>query len=388
MGTAKRITILGATGSVGQSTLDLINRDRDAFEVVALTANEDVQGLARIARESCAKLAVIGNPALAGELAETLAGSGIDTAAGAEAICTAAAVDTDLVMAAIVGAAGIPSVMAAIEAGNTVGLANKESLVSAGSLMLEAARNRGVTILPVDSEHNAIFQCFDHERPAGISSIILTASGGPFREWSREDMQNVTPERAVQHPNWSMGAKISIDSATLMNKGLELIEARYLFDLPPDDCRIIVHPQSVIHSLVEYRDGSVLAQLGAPDMRVPIAHVLAWPDRMDTPCERLNLADIARLDFEEPDASRFPALKLARSAMEAGGARPAILNAANEEAVAAFLGKRIGFLDIAAIVAGVLDSYAPNAPTSLDDVFAIDKAARIKAQEHMDSYAA
>jgi 1-deoxy-D-xylulose-5-phosphate reductoisomerase len=388
MGTAKRITILGATGSVGQSTLDLINRDRDAFEVVALTANEDVQGLARIAQESCAKLAVIGNPALAGELAETLAGSGTDTAAGAEAICTAAAMDTDLVMAAIVGAAGIPSVMAAIEAGNTVGLANKESLVSAGSLMLEAARKRGVTILPVDSEHNAIFQCFDHERPAGISSIILTASGGPFREWSREDMQNVTPERAVQHPNWSMGAKISIDSATLMNKGLELIEARYLFDLPPDDCRIIVHPQSVIHSLVEYRDGSVLAQLGAPDMRVPIAHVLAWPDRMDTPCERLNLADIARLDFEEPDASRFPALKLARSAMEAGGARPAILNAANEEAVAAFLGKRIGFLDIAAIVAGVLDSYAPNAPTSLDDVFAIDKAARIKAQEHMDSYAA
>jgi 1-deoxy-D-xylulose-5-phosphate reductoisomerase len=388
MGTAKRITILGATGSVGQSTLDLINRDRDAFEVVALTANEDVQGLARIARESCAKLAVIGNPALAGELAETLAGSGIDTAAGAEAICTAAAVDTDLVMAAIVGAAGIPSVMAAIEAGNTVGLANKESLVSAGSLMLEAARNRGVTILPVDSEHNAIFQCFDHERPAGISSIILTASGGPFRDWSREDMRSVTPERAVQHPNWSMGAKISIDSATLMNKGLELIEARYLFDLPPDDCRIIVHPQSVIHSLVEYRDGSVLAQLGAPDMRVPIAHVLAWPDRMDTPCERLNLADIARLDFEEPDASRFPALKLARSAMEAGGARPAILNAANEEAVAAFLGKRIGFLDIAAIVAGVLDSYAPNAPTCLDDVFAIDKAARIKAQEQMDSYAA
>ncbi len=388
MTTAKRITILGATGSVGQSTLDLINRDRDAFEVVALTANNDVEGLARIARESRAKMAVIGNSQLAGELAEALAGSGIETAAGAEAICDAAAMDTDLVMAAIVGAAGIPSVMAAIEAGNTVGLANKESLVSAGSLMLEAARKRGVTILPVDSEHNAIFQCFDHERPKGISSIILTASGGPFLELSREEMRNVTPERAVKHPNWSMGAKISIDSATLMNKGLELIEARYLFDLPPDDCRIIVHPQSVIHSLVEYRDGSVLAQLGAPDMRVPIAHVLAWPDRMDTPCERLNLAEIARLDFEEPDTDRFPALKLARSAMEAGGARPAILNAANEEAVAAFLGKRIGFLDIAAIVAGVLDSYAPDAPTCLDDVFAIDKAARIKAQEQMDSYAA
>lgn len=388
MGTTKRITILGATGSVGQSTLDLINRDRDVFEVVALTANSDVAGLARIARESRAQMAVIGNPALAGDLADALAGSGIETAAGANAISDAAAMDTDLVMAAIVGAAGIPSVMAAIEAGNTVGLANKESLVSAGSLMLEAARKRGVIILPVDSEHNAIFQCFDHERPAGISSIILTASGGPFREWSREDMRNVTPERAVKHPNWSMGAKISIDSATLMNKGLELIEARYLFDLPPDDCRIIVHPQSVIHSLVEYRDGSVLAQLGAPDMRVPIAHVLAWPDRMDTPCERLNLAEIARLDFEEPDPVRFPAIALARSAMEAGGARPAILNAANEEAVAAFLGKRIGFLDIAAIVADVLDGYAPDAPTHLDDVFAIDKAARIKAQEQMDHYAA
>lgn len=386
--TAKRITILGATGSVGQSTLDLINRDREGFQVIALTANEDVRGLARIARECSAKLAVIGDPSLAGELAEALAGSGIATAAGADAICDAAAMDSDLVMAAIVGAAGIPSVMAAIEAGNTVGLANKESLVSAGSLMLEAARKRGVTILPVDSEHNAIFQCFDHDRPAGISSIILTASGGPFRQWSREDMRTVSPERAVQHPNWSMGAKISIDSATLMNKGLELIEARYLFDLPPDDCRIIVHPQSVIHSLVEYRDGSVLAQLGAPDMRVPIAHVLAWPRRMDTPCERLDLAQIARLDFEEPDTERFPALKLARSAMEAGGARPAILNAANEEAVAAFLGGRIGFLDIAAIVADVMASYAPDAPTCLDDVFAIDKAARIKAQEQMDSYAA
>lgn len=386
MAAAKRITILGATGSVGQSTLDLINRDRDAFEVVALTANDDVAGLARVARESRAKIAVIANPARASDLADALAGSGIETAAGRDAICDAAAMDSDLVMAAIVGAAGIPSVMAAIEAGNTVGLANKESLVSAGSLMLEAARKHGVTILPVDSEHNAIFQCFDHERPSGISSIILTASGGPFRTWSREEMRDVTPEQAVQHPNWSMGAKISIDSATLMNKGLELIEARYLFGLPPDKCRIIVHPQSVIHSLVEYRDGSVLAQLGAPDMRVPIAHVLAWPNRMDTPCDRLNLAEIARLDFEEPDTDRFPALALARSAMEDGGARPAILNAANEEAVAAFLGKRIGFLDIAAIVAGVLDSYAPDAPASIEDVFAIDKAARIKAQEQMDSY--
>ncbi|WP_299327946.1 1-deoxy-D-xylulose-5-phosphate reductoisomerase [Parasphingopyxis sp.] len=388
MSARKRISILGATGSVGQSTLDLVNREPEAFEVIALTAHRDVKGLARTARENNAKLAVIGDPELAGELSEALAGSGIETAAGTEAICDAAAMDADFVMAAIVGAAGVRPVMAAIEAGTTVGLANKESLVSAGSLMLEAARKRGVTILPVDSEHNAIFQCFDHERPGGIASIILTASGGPFREWTREQMRDVTPERAIQHPNWSMGAKISIDSATLMNKGLELIEARYLFDLPPDDCRIVVHPQSVIHSLVEYRDGSVLAQLGAPDMRIPIAHTLAWPERMDTPCERLNLAEIARLDFEEPDAERFPAIALARSAMEAGGARPAILNATNEEAVAAFLAKRIGFLDIAEIVARVLNGYAPDAPQTLDDVFAIDAEARAHAQQQMESLAA
>lgn len=384
----KRISILGATGSVGQSTLDLVNRDPEAFDVIALTAHRDVTGLARTARENGAKLAVIGDPDLAGELEEALAGSDIQTAAGAGAICDAAAMDADFVMAAIVGAAGVRPVMAAIKAGTTVGLANKESLVSAGSLMLEAARDRGVTILPVDSEHNAIFQCFDHDRPGGIASIILTASGGPFREWTRDEMRDVTPERAVQHPNWSMGAKISIDSATLMNKGLELIEARYLFDLPPDDCRIVVHTQSVIHSLVEYRDGSVLAQLGAPDMRIPIAHTLAWPERMETPCERLDLAEIARLDFEEPDAGRFPAIALARSAMEAGGARPAILNAANEEAVAAFLAKRIGFLDIAKIVANVLDGYAPDAPDTLDDVFAIDAEARAHAQQQMEYYAA
>ncbi|QLC24153.1 1-deoxy-D-xylulose-5-phosphate reductoisomerase [Parasphingopyxis algicola] len=388
MATRKRLSILGATGSVGQSTLDLVNRNPDDFDIIALTAHRDVEGLAKAAKESGANIAVIGDPERAGALADALAGTGIATAAGTEAICDAAGMEADLVMAAIVGAAGIPSVMAAIEAGTTVGLANKESLVSAGSLMLEAARKRGVTILPVDSEHNAIFQCFDHQRPAGIASIILTASGGPFREWSREEMRDVTPERAVQHPNWSMGAKISIDSATLMNKGLELIEARYLFDLPPDDCRIIVHPQSVIHSLVEYRDGSVLAQLGAPDMRIPIAYTLAWPERMDTPCERLSLGEIGKLDFEEPDPVRFPAIALARAAMEAGGARPAILNAANEEAVAAFLAGRIGFLDITAIVGDVLDGYAPDAPESLEDVFAIDEAARAAAQKQMDSYTA
>lgn len=385
MSNRKRISILGATGSVGQSTLDLVNRDPDAFELIAITAYRDVEGLAKIARENGAKLAVIGDPSLASALEEALAGTGVATASGTEAICEAAAMDADFVMAAIVGAAGVRPVMAAIEAGITVGLANKESLVSAGSLMLDKAHKRGVTILPVDSEHNAIFQCFDHDRPSGIASIILTASGGPFREWTRADMRDVTPERAVQHPNWSMGAKISIDSATLMNKGLELIEARYLFDLPPKDCRIIVHPQSVIHSLVEYRDGSVLAQLGAPDMRIPIAHALAWPERMETPCERLNLAEIRHLDFEDPDPERFPAIAIARAAMEAGGARPAILNAANEEAVAAFLAKRIGFLDIVEIVARVLDGYAPNAPETLDDVFAVDAEARARAQQLMET---
>jgi len=386
MADRKRLTILGATGSVGQSTLDLVNRNTDDFEIVALTAHKDVQGLAKTARESGAKMAVIGDVGLGDALAAALEGSGIATAAGPDAICDAAAMDADLVMASIVGSAGIRSVMAAIEAGTTVALANKESLVSAGSLMLDAARRRGVTILPVDSEHNAIFQCFDHNHPEGIASIILTASGGPFREWTRDKMRDVTPERAVKHPNWSMGAKISIDSATLMNKGLELIEARYIFDLAPDACRIIVHPQSVIHSLVEYRDGSVLAQLGAPDMRIPIAHTLAWPNRMETPCERLNLGEIARLDFEEPDTERFPAVALARAAMEAGGARPAILNAANEEAVAAFLAGHIGFLDIVSIVGDVLDRYAPDAPTNLDHVFAIDTEARAVAQQQMESY--
>lgn len=384
MSGTKRISVLGATGSVGRSTLDLVNRNPDAFDVVALTANSDVAALARAARESRAQRAVIGDPALAGALAEALSGSGVETAVGSEAICEAAAMDADLVMAAIVGVAGVRPVMAAIGVGSTIALANKESLVSAGSLMIRAAQDNDVTILPVDSEHNAIFQCYDHDRPGGIENIILTASGGPFRDWALEDMRSVTPERAVKHPNWSMGVKISIDSATMMNKGLELIEAGHLFNLPPAAFQIVVHRQSVIHSMVEYRDGSVLAQLGTPDMRTPIAHTLAWPERMETPCERLNLAEIGRLDFEEPDIERFPAIRLARSAMEVGGARPAILNAANEDAIAAFLAGRIGFLDIVKIVEKVLDSYAPDAPDSLDDVFAIDEAARARTQREME----
>jgi 1-deoxy-D-xylulose-5-phosphate reductoisomerase len=291
-------------------------------------------------------------------------------------------------MAAIVGAAGLKPVMAALQRGGTLALANKESLVSAGDLMTGAAQRHGATLLPVDSEHNAVFQCFDHDDPRRVRRVILTASGGPFRTWSRAEMAAVTPEQAVKHPNWSMGAKISIDSATLMNKGLELIEAYHLFPIGAERFDVIVHPQSVVHSMVEYIDGSVLAQMGTPDMRTPIAHTLAWPERMPTPCAPLDLAAVGRLDFEAPDTERFPALGLARAALIAGGARPAVLNAANEEAVSAFLGKRVAFLDIAAIVAEVLDRFDPPSPATLDDVFEVDATARREAGRVMEALAA
>ncbi|HEV2747479.1 MAG TPA: 1-deoxy-D-xylulose-5-phosphate reductoisomerase [Allosphingosinicella sp.] len=375
-GTTRSVTILGATGSVGQSTLDLIERSRDRFEVLALTARRDVAGLASAARRVGARQAVIGDASLHASLREALAGSGIAAAAGDQAVIDAAASGADWTMAAIVGCAGLRPVMAALRRGGTVALANKEALVSAGPIMMEAARASGATLLPVDSEHNAIFQCFDRARPQAIRRVILTASGGPFRTWTREAMRSATPAEAVAHPNWSMGAKISVDSATLMNKGLELIEAFHLFPLAADAFDIVVHPQSVVHSLVEYVDGSVLAQLGAPDMRVPIAYALAWPDRMATPCERLDLAAVGRLDFERPDLERFPALALARAALRGGGAEPAILNAANEIAVASFLEKRVGFLEIATIAQQTLERYHPPAPTSLDEVLAIDSEAR------------
>ncbi|HYD39158.1 MAG TPA: 1-deoxy-D-xylulose-5-phosphate reductoisomerase, partial [Allosphingosinicella sp.] len=269
----------------------------------------------------------------------------------------------------------------ALEGGGTVALANKEALVSAGHLMTGAAAASGATLLPVDSEHNAIFQCFDRSQPDSVSRIILTASGGPFRRHSLEQMRDATPAEAVAHPNWSMGAKISVDSATLMNKGLELIEAYHLFPLEPHALDVVVHPQSVIHSLVEYKDGSVLAQLGAADMRIPIAFTLAWPERMETPCERLDLVKIASLDFEAPDLERFPALGLARQALREGGAKPAILNAANEIGVASFLESRIGFLDIASVVGEVLAAFAPGAPSSIDEVLEIDRQARRVAGE-------
>jgi len=385
---ARSVSILGATGSIGRSTLDLIEREADAFEVVALTAHSDVEGLAAAARRTRASQAVIGDERLYPALKDALAGSETRAAAGCDAICEAAAMGADWTMAAIVGTAGLKPVMSALRQGKTVALANKESLVLAGGLMTRAAHGAGATLLPVDSEHNAVFQCFPHDDPSRVRRIILTASGGPFRTLSRDEMARVTPAQAVKHPNWSMGAKISVDSATLMNKGLELIEAHHLFPIGADRFEILVHPQSVVHSMVEYVDGSVLAQLGTPDMRTPIAHTLAWPERMQTPCARLDLAAIGRLDFEAPDPERFPALDLARAALKAGGARPAILNAANEAAVAAFLAGRIGFLDIVFIVGKVLDRYDPPAPISLEDVIEIDAHARDIAHQAMGVLAA
>jgi 1-deoxy-D-xylulose-5-phosphate reductoisomerase len=374
--TRRTVSILGATGSVGSSTLDLIERAGDGFEVIALTAHRDVAKLAAAAVRTAAKLAVVGDADCGPALADALSGTGIATAAGPDAVRDAAASGAEWTMAAIVGCAGLPPVMAAIAAGGTVALANKEALVSAGDLMIRATARSGATLLPVDSEHNAIFQCLAGSRIERVRRILLTASGGPFRTASLDQMRAVTPAQAVRHPNWSMGAKISIDSATMMNKGLELIEAHHLFPVGADRIEIVVHPQSVIHSMVEYVDGSTLAQLGTPDMRTPIAHALAWPDRMEGPSAPLDFATLGRLDFEAPDDVRFPALRLARDAVIAGGARPAILNAANEVAVAAFLGGKIGFLDIAFIVGKVLDGYDPPAPGCIDDVLAVDDEAR------------
>ncbi len=379
----KSVTILGATGSVGTSTLDLVEREPDRFRVVALTANCDVARLAAAAIRTRAEFAVVADEQCLPELQAALAGTGVRAGGGPDAIAEAAASGADWTMGAIVGCAGLKPVLAAIEQGGTVVIANKEPLVSAGDVILRAAARSGATLLPADSEHNAIFQCFDAARPEGIRRIILTCSGGPFRDWTTDQMRGVTLEQAVKHPNWSMGAKISVDSATMMNKGLELIEAARLFPIAPDRIEIVIHAQSVIHSLVDYVDGSVLAQLGPPDMRTPIAHTLAWPDRMATPMAPLDLVGIGRLDFAAPDPVRFPALRLAREALDAGGARPAILNAANEVAVEAFLNRRIRFLEIAAIVEDTLIRYDPAAPDSVDAVLAIDAEARRLASERV-----
>ncbi|MBT2185342.1 1-deoxy-D-xylulose-5-phosphate reductoisomerase [Sphingobium nicotianae] len=382
MTTAPRsVSIFGATGSVGQSTLDLIGRDPDAFEIFALTAGCDVAKLATAAIEHRARLAVVADERCYADLKAALSGTGIEAAAGAGALVDATDMGADWTMASIVGCAGLAPTFAAIRKGRTVALANKEALVSAGAVMMSAVAQSGATLLPVDSEHNAIFQCLASGDIDAVARITLTASGGPFRTFSREEMALVTPAQAVKHPNWSMGRKISIDSATMMNKGLELIEAYHLFPVGLDRFSILVHPQSVIHSMVEYRDRSTIAQLGSPDMRIPIASALAWPARMETPCKALDLATIGRLDFEAPDEQRFPALRLAREAIEAGGSAPAILNAANEVAVAAFLDGRIGFLDIGRIVEDVLarSNQGPLA-TSIDEIWTIDLSARQLAE--------
>jgi 1-deoxy-D-xylulose-5-phosphate reductoisomerase len=383
----RTVTIFGATGSVGTSTLDLVARSPEKFQVMALTAHSDVAALARLAVAHNARLAVIGDEGRYGELKAALRGTNIAAAAGPQALIEAASLGAEWTMAAIVGCAGLAPTLAAIRQGRTVALANKEALVSAGVLMTDAVAASGATLLPVDSEHNAIFQCLSGGRIEEVARIILTASGGPFRTLTLDEMRAVTPAQAVKHPNWSMGAKISIDSATMMNKGLELIEAHHLFPVGLNRLEIIVHPQSVVHSMVEFRDHSTLAQLGSPDMRVPIAHALAWPERMATPCQPLDLATIGRLDFEAPDLVRFPAIRLARAAIEAGGARPAILNAANEVAVAAFLEGRIGFLEIAMIVEETLTRYSPASPASIEEIWAIDREARGHAVSRAESYA-
>lgn len=379
----RRVTILGSTGSIGCSTIDLIERDPDAYVVEALTANRSVDALADQAQRLNARFVAVADSDCYAELKTAMSGTTAEIAAGPEAIVEAAARDADWVMAGIVGAAGLEPTLQAARAGAVVAFANKECLVCAGDLMLEEISKSGATLLPVDSEHNAIFQVFDFDRRESIEKIILTASGGPFRETSLEDMAKVTPAQAVAHPNWDMGAKISVDSATMMNKGLELIEAYYLFGIPEDRIDILVHPQSIIHSMVSYIDGSVLAQLGTPDMRTPISYTLAWPQRMTAPSARLDLGEIATLTFEAPDSERFPALRLAREALKTGGSAPTILNASNEVAVAGFLGGKLGFLDIPRVVAETLEKLPGSVIGSVDDVLSVDKAARQVAEDIM-----
>ena len=379
----KKVAILGATGSIGTSTLDLIERSPETFVVEALTAANNVDALADAAKRTGAKLAVVADETKLDALRDRLAGTDCRAAAGAAALVDAATGDADFIMAAIVGCAGLVPVMAAVEAGKTIGLANKEALVTAGSLMIDAAARSGATILPVDSEHNAIFQCLAGSSKDDVARLILTASGGPFRTATLDEMRRATPQQAVSHPNWSMGAKISVDSATLMNKGLELIEAHFLFGLPGDRIDILVHPQSVIHSLVEYIDGSLLAQLGSPDMRIPISYALAWPERMPSAAQRLDLAQVARFDFEAPDERRFPALRIVRDALNEGGDAPAVLNAANEVAVAAFLAGRIGFTQIAELVEEAVAAADRRELTSIDDVLASDAETRRKVDAQL-----
>jgi len=393
---ARRVTILGSTGSVGVNTLDLLDfgvrRGETEITIEALTANRNVELLAEQARKFRPKFIAIGDQTLKADLQAAIGDLDVEIGAGAAAIDEAAGRDADWVMAAIVGAAGLKPTLRAAQRGAAIALANKECLVCAGDVVTEAVKKAGGVLLPVDSEHNAIFQVFDFERPHRVTRLILTASGGPFRTWARARMAAVTPAQAVAHPNWDMGAKISVDSATMMNKGLELIEAAHIFPVSHKQIEILVHPQSVIHSMVEYVDGSVLAQLGAPDMRTPIASTLAWPDRMPSPSEKLDFAKVATLNFEAPDPERFPALRLAREAVEKGGVFPATLNAANEVAVAAFLDGGLKFLDIAAVTEQVLELVGqrngPAVLSNLEEAIAADEDARRLASEAVASRAA
>ena len=385
------ITILGATGSIGESTLDVIARHPDKYSVFALTGNTQIQKLATQCLLHRAQFAIVNDAAAASQLRELLLATGCKTEVlhGIEALCqVSSAVQVDTVMAAIVGAAGLVPTLAAVKAGKKILLANKESLVMAGGLFMQAVKASGSVLLPIDSEHNAIFQCLpaNYEQAAlsGVSKLLLSASGGPFRGWSLEQMAAVTPDQACAHPNWSMGRKISVDSASLMNKGLELIEACWLFNMHASQIEVVVHPQSVIHSLVQYTDGSVLAQLGNPDMRTPIAHALAWPDRIESGVADLNLFEIARLDFEQPDIKSFPCLQLAFDAAAAAGDAPAILNAANEVAVQAFLDERISFTQIAEVVDNTLSGLDYSEPDGLDAVQESD----LKARYHSANYIA
>ncbi len=381
----RSVSILGATGSIGSSTVDLIKRSPERFRVEAVTANSNAAALAKIARDTGARVAVLANEAGYAELKSALAGTGIETAAGEAGLIEAAQRPADWVMAAIAGAVGLKPTLAAIERGATVALANKECLVCAGSLFMRRARASGAAVLPVDSEHNAVFQALGAGRREDVSRVILTASGGPFRTWTLDQISAATPEQALKHPNWSMGPKVTIDSATLMNKGLEVIEAHHLFALKPDEIEVLVHPQSVVHGLVEFRDGSVVAQLGPADMRVPIAHCLAYPERLYGPVPRLDLAGLRELTFENPDLVRFPALGLARQAMVTGGAAPTVLNAADEVAVAEFMAGRLSFPGIAGLVEATLEAAAKRGlladPVSVEAALAVDHTARGLARE-------
>jgi len=384
----KRISVLGSTGSIGKNTLDIIRRAApETYDVVSLTANRSVDIIAEQALEFRPEFVALADKNCASELNTKLAGTGIETGFGADAVIEAARRSADFTMAAIIGSAGLEPTLAAVEQGKHVGLANKECLVCAGETFMAAVQSSGATLLPVDSEHNAIFQVLEEGR-AGVKRLILTASGGPFRTASMEKLKSVTREDALNHPVWSMGAKISIDSATLMNKGLELIEASWLFDRPSAEIDVIVHPQSIIHSMVEYIDGSVLSQMGSPDMRTPIAYAMGWPKRISAPVERLDFSKISALTFFEPDTVKFPALRLAREALEAGGEAPCVLNAANEQAVAAFLNGQIPFLAIAKLVEQALDAHAKTksfaiAPPCAQSVMTLDRSARATVDEHI-----